>query len=57
MVIAEEDFETWLNGEVEDAAKLIRPAPDGTFMLKPAEISHSGPKPKPNPLPNQLKLI
>ena len=28
VIIAPEDYETWLTGEVEDAARLIRPAPD-----------------------------
>lgn len=57
VVIARDDFEIWLNGDAGDAAKFIRPAPDGSFVLEPAEISRSArPKPKPPP-PSQLTLF
>ncbi|MCB1430969.1 MAG: SOS response-associated peptidase [Alphaproteobacteria bacterium] len=62
VVIAPEDHETWLTGEIGDAQALIRPAPDGYFVLEPTVIPRGGaarPKSKPEepPPPPQMKLI
>ncbi len=57
VIIAREDHETWLAGSVEDAAKLIRPAPDGAFTLAPVEIPRGSPAPKPPPDSPQLRLF
>lgn len=43
VVIEPEDHETWLAGNMDDAMRLIRPAPDGYFMLEPAQLPRSGP--------------
>ncbi len=51
LVLAPEDYETWLAGDVKDAVKLIRPAPGGSFVLSPAHIARTA---KP---PDQLKLF
>jgi putative SOS response-associated peptidase YedK len=57
VIIAREDYETWLTGEVEEAARLIRPAPDDSFTLEPTVIGRSAPpKPAP-PKPSQLDLF
>jgi putative SOS response-associated peptidase YedK len=57
VIIAPEDYETWLMGEVEDAAKLIRPAPDGSFVMQPTTIGRaSAPKPPPKK-PDQMNLF
>ena len=55
-----EDYETWLTGDAEDAAKLIRPAPDGSFVMEPTTIGRApAPKPpKPPPKkPDQMNLF
>lgn len=39
LLIAPQDYETWLTGDVKDAMQLVRPAPDGTFTLEPAVIT------------------
>ena len=58
VVIAREDHEMWLTGDLDDAAKLIRPAPDDAFTLEPVVISRGNPAPKPpSPKPSQLKLF
>ena len=44
MVIAPEDFETWLTGDLDRAMSLIRPAPDGYFKVEP---TRNPPPPKP----------
>jgi len=58
VIIAPEDYDTWLSGEVEDAARLIRPAPDGSFTVTPTVIARRGPPPGDAPAPpSQLKLL
>ena len=57
VVIAPADYETWLTGEPEDAAKLIRPAPDGSFVMEPTTIGRA-PAPRPPPKkPDQMSLF
>jgi putative SOS response-associated peptidase YedK len=57
VIIAPEDYETWLTGETEDAAKLIRPAPDGSFVMEPTTIGRA-PAAKPPPKkPDQMTLF
>ena len=58
VVIARDGFGTWLNGEAEDAAKLIRPPADETFVLETAELSRSArSKSKSSAPPGQMKLL
>ncbi len=57
VIIAPEDYETWLTGEAEAAARLIRPAPDDSFTLEPTVIGRAAP-PRPEPKkPDQLSLF
>lgn len=57
VVIAPGDYETWLTGEAEDAAKLIRPAPDGSFVMEPTTIGRATvPRPPPKK-PDQMSLF
>ena len=57
VIIAPEDYETWLTGEMEDAARLIRPAPDGSFVMEPTTIGRAAaPKPPPKK-PDQMTLF
>ncbi len=57
VIIAPEDYETWLTGDVDDAAQLTRPAPDDSFTLEPTQIGRAAPpKPVP-PKPDQLSLF
>lgn len=57
VVIAPEDYATWLGGEVAEAAALIRPAPDDYFVLEPTRIERTLP-PKPPAAPSgQMNLI
>ena len=57
VIIAPEDYEAWLTGETEDAAKLIRPAPDGSFVMEPTTIGRAAaPKPPPKK-PDQMTLF
>lgn len=57
VIIAPEDYETWLTGDTEDAAQLIRPAPDGSFVMEPTVIGRA-PAPKPPPKkPDQMSLF
>jgi putative SOS response-associated peptidase YedK len=57
VIIAREDYETWLTGDVDEAAQLIRPAPDDSFTLEPTVIGRGAPpKPAPPP-PSQLDLF
>ena len=57
VIIAPEDYETWLTGEVADAARLIRPAPDGSFVMEPTTIGRAAaPKPPPKK-PDQMTLF
>lgn len=58
VIIARNDYETWLTGDVDDAAKLIRSAPNDTFTLEPVVIPRSkAPPTPPPPEPTQLKLF
>lgn len=58
VVIAPEHHEAWLTGETAEAASLLRPAPDGFFVLEPTVIPRSRPAPSSAPPPPaQLKLI
>jgi putative SOS response-associated peptidase YedK len=63
VIIGPMDFETWLTGEVDAAAKLMRPSDDGTFMLEPKAISRSSPPSRSGPAtpettaPSQLSLL
>jgi putative SOS response-associated peptidase YedK len=50
VIIAAEDHEAWLNADAEDAAKLIRPAPDDSFMLEPTVIGRAAAPQKPSQL-------
>ena len=54
MVIAPEDFETWLTGDLDRAMSLIRPAPDGYFKVEPTRIERNPTPPKPA---SQMKLF
>lgn len=45
VIIAPEDHDTWLTAEAEEAARLIRPAPDDTFTLEPTVIGRAPAKP------------
>lgn len=57
VIIAAEDYETWLTGDAEEAAQLIRPAPDGSFVMEPTVIGRGAPpKPAP-PEPDQMSLF
>lgn len=57
VIIAPEDYETWLTGDVGEAARLIRPAPDGSFTMEPTVIGRAAaPKPPPR-TPDQMKLF
>jgi putative SOS response-associated peptidase YedK len=47
VVIEPEDFETWLAGDVEDALKLIHPAPDEYWTLDKTVVTRNAPPPKP----------
>lgn len=60
VIIAPGDFETWLTGTPEKAARLIHPAPDDSFDLAPTVIGRAAqrdtPAPAP-PKPDQLSLF
>jgi putative SOS response-associated peptidase YedK len=56
VIIAAGDFETWLTGDADAAAGLIRPAPDATFRLEATTIGKPVAPPKPKE-PDQLKLF
>lgn len=47
VVIAPEDFETWLTGDAKAAQALIRPADDTMWQLEKAVIPRSAPPPPP----------
>jgi putative SOS response-associated peptidase YedK len=58
VIIAPEDFATWLAGAPDEAARLIRPAPDGSFVPEPAALSRGAPPPKSRPpRPDQPTLL
>lgn len=52
VIIDASDYETWLTGEAENAARLIRPAPDDSFTLEPTVIGRAAP-----PKPEQMTLF
>ena len=57
VIIAPEDYETWLTGEADEAARLIRPSPDGSFVMEPTVIGRAtAPKPPPK-TPDQMSLF
>lgn len=57
VIIAAEDFDTWLTGDVKDAANLIRPAPDGDYALEVTAIGRAAAA-VPTPIkPDQLTLF
>lgn len=56
VIIAPGDYETWLTGDAAEAAKLIRPAPDGDFTAVPTVIGR-GEKTPPAPPPGQMSLF
>lgn len=61
VVIEAQDHETWLTGEPEAAARLLRAAPDGSFTLQPTSLGRKAaekPKPpKPEEGPGQMSLF
>ena len=57
VIIAPEDYEPWLTGEVEDAAQLIRPAPDGSFVMEPTTIGRAPAQRPPPKKPDQMNLF
>ena len=59
VVIAPQDFDTWLIGEVNDAAALLRPSANDDFTLEPARIERNAPPPKPKVEKSldQMKLL
>ena len=57
VIIAPEDYETWLTGEAEDAARLIRPAPDGSSVMEPTTIGRAAPPKPPPKKPDQMSLL
>lgn len=57
VVIAPQDYETWLTGEAKDAAALMRPAPEDYFALEPTKIDRNAPPPKPPVPAGQMKLL
>ena len=56
-IIEAKDYETWLTGEAEDAVKLLRPSPDGSFTLEQTVIGRSTPPKRTPPKPEQMKLF
>lgn len=57
VIILLQDHETWLTGETEEAARLIRSAPDDSFTLEKTVIGRA-PQPRPAPAkPDQLRLF
>lgn len=57
VIIQPADYQTWLKAEAEEAARLIRPAPDGSFVMVPTTIGRaSAAKPPPKP-PDQMSLF
>ena len=67
VIIEEADFETWLNGEFEDAVKLIRPAREELLVFEPVTMERKKPEvatqkpekkpPKPDDDPGQMSLF
>jgi putative SOS response-associated peptidase YedK len=57
VIIAPEDYEIWLTGKPDDAQRLIRPAPDDSFMLEPTMIRNSASPKAAAPKPQQLNLF
>ncbi len=57
VVINPDDYETWLTGDVKDAAALIHPAADDYFTLEPTRIERNAPRSVPKKPADQMKLI
>lgn len=57
VIIAPQDYETWLTGEAEDAARLIRPATDGSFVMEPTVIGRAAAPKSPPKKPDQMSLF
>ena len=57
VIIAPEHYETWLTGTPEEAARLLKPAPDGSFKFTPADLRRNGaPAPRKSG-PGQMQLF
>lgn len=59
VIIQPGDYQTWLTGDVEEAVRLIRPAPDGSFIVTPTTIARSRPRDGKPPSGNtgQMQLL
>ena len=59
VIIQPGDYQTWLTGDVEEAVRLIRPAPDGSFTVTPTTIARSRPRDGKPPSGNtgQMQLL
>jgi putative SOS response-associated peptidase YedK len=57
VVIEAADHETWLSGEADDAARLIRPAPAGSFFPTATQIGRKTEKAAKPKEADQLKLF
>jgi len=57
VIIQPDDYETWLTGEAEDAAQLIRPAPDGSFVMAATTIGRASAPKQPPKKPDQMNLF
>ncbi len=62
VVIEAPDYETWLTGEPQEAARLLRSAPDGSFTPRATSLGRGKPggmrtPPKPDEGPGQLSLL
>lgn len=57
VIIEAKDHETWLTGEAEEAAKLLRPSPDDSFTLEPTVIGRAAPPKREPPKPKQMTLF
>lgn len=56
VIIQPEDYDCWLTGEAEEAARLIRPAADGSFAMEPTVIGRAAAT-RPPPKPDQMSLF
>ena len=60
VVIDPDHYETWLTGPVDEAAALLRPAPDGYFVLEPTVVPRGGAAARAKdvpPSPGQMDLL
>ena len=57
VVIEPREFDTWLTGEVKDAAALLHPSSDDYFTAEPTRVERSAPPPKRVGPADQMKLI